>query len=286
MSIENRVYALEAMNIDGQINYMSIDLFAYADNHNIVPVLEAYSLPANLRLTADQRFYVLQELIAGNARLAGLEGHQRELMERINQLHLEDLLVELDKAQEAFEETVGIEWHGTGFLLAAIILHYATVWALLRHAAQLNGMPNMPGFMKQLRHWWDIDYKHLRAWKQQADENGDAPARRLSRAKLYSGNIRGIFYRYSERLRKAAHDLAGITGWVVHYVPKEDKNTCKPCKQAAGWYLLGHGPYPGQVCKGAGLCRCQRVLVYDPARYALLASKPDFNTWDWSHGVT
>ena len=84
---------------------MSIDLFTYADNYNIVPVLEAYSLPANLRLTADQRFYILQELIAGNARLAGLEGHQRELMERINQLHLEDLLVELDKAQEAYEET-------------------------------------------------------------------------------------------------------------------------------------------------------------------------------------
>jgi hypothetical protein len=263
----------------------AIDLFAYVDNHSIIPVLQAYSLPHNLRLTENQRFYILQEIIAGETRLQGLEGHQRELMERINQLHLEDLLVELDKAQEAFNEAVGVVWIGCNLLLAAIILHYAAVWALLRHAAELHGEPDMPGFMGIYKHWWDVDYKYLRAWKLQADENGDAPAKRTSRSKLYSGNIRGVFFRYIEKLRKMRHDLIGQTGYVAHYIAVGDKSSCFPCKGSVGFYLLGQGPFPGQVCRGASFCRCKRVIVLDPARYNIIVNKPDFSKWDWSMGV-
>lgn len=263
----------------------AIDLFAYVDNHEIIPVLQAYSLPLNLRLTENQRFYILQEIIAGETRLQGLEGHQRDLMERINQLHLNDLLVELDKAQDAFEEAVGVVWLGSNLLLAAIMLHYATVWALCRKAAELEGI-RVEGLDNLIRHWWELDYKYLRAWKLQTDQDGDSPARRVSRSKLYSGNIRGAFFKYIETLKNQVNLLVQKPGWVAQYISKDDKATCLPCKSAVGFYILGQGPFPGQVCKGAALCRCKRVMVYDPARYKILHEKPDFSKWDWSMGVT
>jgi hypothetical protein len=87
-----------------------------------------------------------------------------------------------------------------------------------------------------------------------------------SRADLYSGVSRGLFY----ELHEERDDLG--YGWVVQFRAKDDKHTCKPCLHAEGHYLVGRGPYPGGVCKGRGRCRCQRVPVWAPAIYRRLVA--------------
>jgi len=59
-------------------------------------------------------------------------------------------------------------------------------------------------------------------------------------------------------------------GWVSYYLPRDDRGTCQPCSAARGYYLPGQGPFPGQICRGGGYCRCQRILIYDPTRYQSL----------------
>lgn len=264
-----------------------MDLFAYIDTQSISPVLAQYALPASERLPGFKRFLILQEIIAGHARLTNLEGHARELMERINLLQIRDILEELEKAQDAYEEAVSGPWFGFGALAAAIILHYAIVIALARQAgvAMAQG-PEVtePLLWRLVKRWWEQDYKYLRKWRDAAETDGDSPEKRANRATLYSGNIRGVLFRYIEILNQAKYGT-GNPGWVAHYQARGDKNTCKPCQAAVGWYLLGHGPFPGQVCKGRSRCRCVRVIVYDPARLKLLIEKPDFSNWDYSTGV-
>ena len=57
---------------------------------------------------------------------------------------------------------------------------------------------------------------------------------------------------------------------MIHYVARGDQNTCGPCNHATGYYLVGTGPMPGQVCLGRDACRCTRELVYDLERYRAL----------------
>lgn len=82
---------------------------------------------------------------------------------------------------------------------------------------------------------------------------------------LYGAGARSIFYQIVESQR-----LLDAFGWVAQYIPLDDPNTCGPCSEAAGFYLPGSGPYPGDVCLGRGLCRCRRVLQYRPDIYAEL----------------
>lgn len=264
-----------------------MDLFAYIDQQSIAPVLAQYALPESERLPGFKRFLILQEIIAGEARLQGLEGHARSLMERINMLQLRDILEELDKAQDAYEETVSGAWLGFNALAAAIMLHYSIVIALGRQAAVAMAQDAAQAeqlLWRLVKRWWELDYKYLRAWKDAAEHDGDSPEKRANRSTLYSGNIRGVLFRFIEMLNQIKYGAIN-PGWVAHYRPKGDKNTCKPCSAAAGYYLLGHGPFPGQVCKGRSRCRCVRVVVYDPARLKLLIEKPDFTNWDYSTGV-
>jgi hypothetical protein len=84
------------------------------------------------------------------------------------------------------------------------------------------------------------------------------------RANLYEGMARGLFYELYEERAVSGH------GWVVRYEARDDVNTCKPCRKAAGYYLSGRGPMPGSVCSGQGKCRCKRRPVFDVAIYERL----------------
>lgn len=83
-----------------------------------------------------------------------------------------------------------------------------------------------------------------------------------NRADLYSGPARGFFYQsLEERLQDLTDEREG---WVMQYISRDDDSTCQPCSDAAGYYLPGLGPMPGQICEGRGRCRCQRVPRYLP----------------------
>jgi hypothetical protein len=87
-----------------------------------------------------------------------------------------------------------------------------------------------------------------------------------ARGDLYAGTPRGLFAETME-----AHQT-WEPGYVMHYVPKDDDNTCEPCHDAAGYYLPQSGPYPGIVCEGRGRCRCVRVPVFLPEKYQELTA--------------
>lgn len=90
-----------------------------------------------------------------------------------------------------------------------------------------------------------------------------------NRAAQYGGVGREEFFRSSEESADQGH------GWVYDYLSRDDKFTCSNCLDAqyAGPYLQGQGPYPGQVCKGRGYCRCRRVARYDPVVYERLGGR-------------
>jgi hypothetical protein len=74
-----------------------------------------------------------------------------------------------------------------------------------------------------------------------------------NRLESYSGFGRGEMFRLS-----GIEEDDGDT--VEDYIALDDGPTCSPCHEAAagGPYLPGEGPFPGQVCKGRGKCRCRR----------------------------
>src|SRR5690606_361862 len=91
-----------------------------------------------------------------------------------------------------------------------------------------------------------------------------------ARARMYRGPARALFYEVGET--REAEERG--EGWVAEYEAVDDRGTCDPCTQAElnGPYLLARGPFPGSVCRGGGLCRCTREIVYGPAAYERLTS--------------
>lgn len=90
-----------------------------------------------------------------------------------------------------------------------------------------------------------------------------------TRSMMYAGALRAVGYRalemqYEERV-----------GWVVQYIAVDDDRTCSECidAMANGPYMIGEGPFPGEVCLGRSRCRCRRELVYDEAAYERLVSR-------------
>jgi hypothetical protein len=86
-----------------------------------------------------------------------------------------------------------------------------------------------------------------------------------NRSRLYGGVGRSEFFRGSEEAAVARGDVGD--GWVFEYIAVDDRGTCSPCHAAQGFYLAGQGPMPGQICLGAGYCRCRRVAQYNPEMY-------------------
>lgn len=77
----------------------------------------------------------------------------------------------------------------------------------------------------------------------------------------YGGMGWGAWFRGNE-IAEARGD-----GYVIVYIAQDDGNTCGPCHDAAsnGPYLPGSAgvPYPGQICRGHGLCRCRHEVRFD-----------------------
>ena len=87
-----------------------------------------------------------------------------------------------------------------------------------------------------------------------------------NRADQYAGEGWAAWFEASER------ELTGQDGLVIDYIARDDGATCSPCRFAMqdGPYLPGTGPYPGQVCLGAGNCRCERRPRFAPEEWARL----------------
>lgn len=258
-----------------------MDLFAYVDRASVMPIIKHYATsPQVIEAAANDpkaRFAILQSLIAGEERLNNLHHGLVEMVAKVNELELRDIVEQLDYAQERFDKANDGGWLGFNVLLAMLILHYAAVTALGMRVAAIQGKPFS---MDVVNHWFMLDYSYLRKWWKASEQDGDSPEKRAERAKLYTGNARGALFRIMEGLSTV------MEGWVSHYVAKGDKNTCQACMRAQGWYLPTRGPFPGQVCRGRARCRCIRTLVFDPARYKLLTSRFDYRTWDFETGVT
>jgi hypothetical protein len=99
------------------------------------------------------------------------------------------------------------------------------------------------------------------------------------RSALYGGLGWGSWFKGNEErvLRPQAPGIVprradASTGWVVYYRARDDNRTCGPCHEAAakGPYLPLEGPFPGDVCKGRGRCRCTRETVYDLQAWQIL----------------
>lgn len=80
-----------------------------------------------------------------------------------------------------------------------------------------------------------------------------------ARAELYAGAGRAEWFR--------SHEATLGDDYVIDYEAQDDSGTCLSClgAQAGSPYLVGAGPYPGDVCRGYGHCRCRRVERYAPA---------------------
>lgn len=90
------------------------------------------------------------------------------------------------------------------------------------------------------------------------------------RAGMYQGAGWETWHRYEEA------GTGPQFGLVYRYDAVDDWKTCGPCSRHNGrYYLPGQGVFPAQVCAGAGLCRCERIPVYDPEIYQSLITGAD-----------
>ncbi len=239
------------------------------DRQSIIDLLNYYGLHADVDGLASSAFPLLQEKIAGDARLKGLDGNRRKAMKDVNRILLEDLIADLDEAQTKYEETVAMPWMGFDGMVVALFIHYATVYALL-HRAKAEDIA------KQLGRSFQVDLSYLRKWIDSKEEQSDE--QKANRAKLYTGNSRGTFFQAYEVTQAKAYPH----GWVALYQTRDDAHVCADCNDAAGYYLLTQGPFPGRVCRGRARCRCKRLIVWNPTQHKLLTGAVDVKGgWTW-----
>lgn len=93
-----------------------------------------------------------------------------------------------------------------------------------------------------------------------------------NRSLQYGGVGWGAWFRGNEIAQ------GGGDGKIIIYIAVDDPRTCSPCHEAAaaGPYLPGsdHIPYPGEVCRGHGLCRCKHKVVFDMETWRRLKGLP------------
>lgn len=89
-----------------------------------------------------------------------------------------------------------------------------------------------------------------------------------NRARQYLARAWARFHRANE-----SRPLYAENGWIVDYIARDDPATCDPCSEAAaaGPYLPGAGPMPGEICEGGGNCRCIRIPRWSPEEWTELA---------------
>lgn len=88
----------------------------------------------------------------------------------------------------------------------------------------------------------------------------------------YAARSRHYLKRGWEMFFRAAEHAIGEEGWVIDYIDQDDFRVCGPCSSASynGPYLPGTGPFPGDVCRGGGYCRCERRRRWSPEEAAQL----------------
>lgn len=95
----------------------------------------------------------------------------------------------------------------------------------------------------------------------------------VNRHLQYGGMGWGAWFRGNE-IAEARGD-----GYVIIYDAQDDGRTCSPCREAAvnGPYLPGSDnvPYPGEVCRGHGLCRCKHIVRFDMEAWRRLKGLPE-----------
>ena len=123
-----------------------------------------------------------------------------------------------------------------------------------------------PAIQDRLRAQLRVQFAYLSRFADEAALGRLSEAQLANRSVQYGGQGRGEFYREREE-----QDV-GQFGMVIDYISLDDDRTCMPCSDAEeqGPYLPGAGPMPGQVCLGAGNCRCVRRTRYDPSVYLVL----------------
>jgi hypothetical protein len=145
-------------------------------------------------------------------------------------------------------------WHR---LMRDAVKTHALQQALLGGDGVILDLPRVSGLVRR-----ETDY--LSRFADAVARDGVTPLL-ASRAALYGGSGRAVFYRERE--------TSLPIGYVVEYQSHDDGSTCKPCSSAEGLYLPGSGPFPGEVCLGHSRCRCVRVPKYNPERATLLGYK-------------
>lgn len=85
----------------------------------------------------------------------------------------------------------------------------------------------------------------------------------VNRLLLYGGAVWASWFMGNESV---SYD----DGYVIEYRAADDMRTCQPCRSAQGYYRIGTGPMPGQICYGGSRCRCERIVVYAPEILARL----------------
>lgn len=85
----------------------------------------------------------------------------------------------------------------------------------------------------------------------------------VNRLLLYGGAVWASWFYGNESV---SYD----DGYVIEYRAADDMRTCSNCRQAQGYYRIGTGPMPGQICYGGSRCRCERIVVYAPEILARL----------------
>jgi hypothetical protein len=166
-------------------------------------------------------------------------------------------------AQLVYERSIDVaEWQRR---MRRLITEYTVGQVVM--GGRLQAMT--PALQQRLQRELRLQFAYLSRFADEVALGRLSEARIGARGTQYGGYGRGEFYRERE-----SSDV-GQFGMVVDYLSQDDPNTCVPCYEAQenGPYLPGSGPFPGQVCLGAGSCRCERVIRYDPSSYSLLTRR-------------
>ena len=216
-----------------------------------------------------------------------------EMQEVIAAWRLRQLLDAHEKVQDRYEER---SKRFAAFLLVGLLSlrawHLAQRYHVAQHLLQqvlLARRGNLPDMERErLQLLLQREFRYLDRFVDQvmARRLEDDPYSEdyvVNRAQVYAGTGRGEFYRLLEQQDDLFAHLQPVAalagrpgdrfpdyGLVAEYIARDDEATCRPCRQAQGFYLLGRGPMPGQICLGRARCRCRRVIRYLPEIYRQL----------------
>lgn len=86
-----------------------------------------------------------------------------------------------------------------------------------------------------------------------------------NRSRRYGGQGWGLWYQGNETGEDVGY------GYVSRWISRDDIRTCSPCGRLHNTFtLVGRPPFPGMVCLGAGLCRCDKIVEYNLEEYLRL----------------